>query len=81
MGTHDLRDHLKKIDRQIFDLIAERVARCQEAKEQDEETFDAESQTDTIAEWEEMADEKGWNLSTVNRIAKGILDVCKSGND
>lgn len=77
-ASGDLRDHLEKIDRQIIELLGERIDACEEAAEEEEEGLSGESVVDMVAEWEEIADEKGWNVPAMGRIARGISDVCKA---
>jgi chorismate mutase len=76
--SHDLRDQIDKIDQQMIDLIAERIELCQDASDEEDDIFGPEYQADVIAEWEEIADEKGWNITAMGKICRGLLELCKN---
>jgi len=75
--THDIRDQIEKIDEQIVDLLAQRVTLMQESLE-DEEPLGPETDIDTIAQWEGMAEERDWNMTTMANICKWVLKLCRN---
>jgi hypothetical protein len=75
--THDLREQIARIDEQIVDLLAQRVSLYEEAMENAEDF--ASSDTDIVADWEAMADERGWSMTTMANICRWVQKLCKSG--
>jgi chorismate mutase len=77
----DLRDQLDKLDQQIIELLAERLDLVEEAQKNDEEGLSSSDVNDIVAEWEEIADEKAWNVPAMGRIARGVSDLCKPSGE
>ena len=78
--TGDVRDKIAQIDEELIQLLAERRALCQEAQEEDPDILGDEAQTDVHAQWDEAADEHGWNPPILARICKAIIDLCRSAD-
>jgi chorismate mutase len=76
--TQSLASQLHTIDRQIVELLAERVSLSREAMDEDSSVFSSSTQAETIADWEEMADEKGLNPGVVGLICKAAMKLCKA---
>ena len=74
---HDVRQSISKIDEEIIRLLSERVSLTQEILEEDPDVLSAEYQTDVVAQWDEAADEHGWNPAHLAKICRGILDLSK----
>lgn len=79
MSTHDVHQDLEKIDRQIIDLISERMDLYRVAMEEDEDGLSTDYTSAALADWEEAAEEKGWNAGLMAKVCRGIVDLCKSG--
>jgi chorismate mutase len=80
MSTHDIHQDIQKIDRQIVELIAERMDLYRLAIADDEEgVTTADHVSEALADWEEAAEEKGWNAGLMSKVCRGIVDLCKSG--
>lgn len=78
MSSHDVHEQLQKIDSQLIELIAERMDLYRLALEEDEEGM-KDHISEATAEWEEAAEEKGWNANLMARVCKGVVDLCRSG--
>lgn len=76
--TQSLASQLHTIDRQIVELLAERVSISREALDEDSNVFSASTQNEIIADWEEMADEKGLNPGVVGLIGRAAMKLCKA---
>lgn len=76
----DIHDHLQKIDHQIIDLIAERMDLYRVAIEEDEEGINSDHLAESLAVWEETAEEKGWNAGLMGKVCRGIVDLCRSAS-
>ena len=74
----DLQDRITKLDQQIADLLEELVGLYVEASEEDEAALSPEARLETVAEWEAIAEEKGWPVPPVHKIASGIFELGKS---
>lgn len=79
IATEDLTARLEKVDEEIIRLIAERVALCQEAAEEDPEALGGETWAEVHAHWDAAADEHGWNPSTTMKVVKPLNDLCRQG--
>lgn len=79
MSTHDVHDQLAKIDSQIIDLIGERMDLYRVALQEDEEGLGTDHLAEALAEWEEAAEEKGWNAGLMAKICRGVVELCRSG--
>ena len=75
----DIHDQLAKLDRQIIDLIGERMDLYRVALEEDEEGVGRDHTNESLAEWEEAAEEKGWSPGLMSKICRGIVEICRSG--
>ncbi|MFA6523115.1 MAG: hypothetical protein WCS85_01995 [Candidatus Peribacteraceae bacterium] len=78
--VHDVQDKIRMIDEELIRLLADRVALTQEMSEDDPEAISVEQQGDTVAFWDESADEHGWNPSILVRICRGILELCRQAD-
>lgn len=76
--SHDLQEQLSKVDQKIIELLAERIALSKEALEEDEEALSSDYAADTVGEWEAAADERGWNLHTIGKVCRSIVEHCKA---
>ena len=77
----DLSTQLTKIDEQLIDLLSERVNFCQKALEEDEHAFGSAAQAETIALWEEAADERGLSPSVMNHLCKLVMKLSQSAEE
>lgn len=73
----DIHDQLIKLDHQIMDLVAQRMDLYRIAMEEDEEGFNRDHLGESLAEWEEVAEEKGWNAGLMSKVCRGIVDLCR----
>ncbi len=73
----DLLSRLEKIDRQIANLLEERIALTQLAQEEDEEAMSAGQQAGILAQWAEIADEKEWDPAATHRLGQTINQFCR----
>jgi hypothetical protein len=78
MSTHDIHEQLAKVDRQIIDLVGERMDLYRLALEEDEEGMGTDHLGASLAEWEEAAEEKGWNPGLMSKICRGVVDICRN---
>lgn len=74
----NIASQLHALDRQLIDLLAERVTLCRRAVEEDEAAFDAATQAEMLGDWQEMADEKGLSVGATTVICKGIFKLCQA---
>ncbi|TSC57892.1 MAG: hypothetical protein Greene041619_897 [Candidatus Peregrinibacteria bacterium Greene0416_19] len=79
--SHHLLDQIQKIDQQIINLLEQRVKYCQEAAEEDERALSPEYLMEFMEEWNAAAEEKGWNIGIMNRIGKGVNELCRSAGE
>lgn len=79
LSMSDIHDQLAKLDRQIIDLIGERMDLYRVALEEDEDGVARDHIGESLAEWEEAAEEKGWSPGLMSKICRGIVEICRSG--
>lgn len=77
----NLAERIESIDRQIADLIAERMGLFQDAVDEDEEALSTDNLTSVLEMWDEMADELGWSPPIAQRTCKALNDLCKAGEE
>jgi hypothetical protein len=77
--THDIREQIQKLDEQIVSLLEERLSLYGDMKEDEDDESD--SMGSTVAEWEEMADERGWNAVVMGKIGRVVEELCKSATE
>ncbi len=77
----DLQERLEKIDRQLADLLVERMGVFQDAVEEDEEALSAENLASVLEQWDELADELGWSPALAQRACRALNDLCKAGEE
>ncbi len=79
LSMSDIHDQLAKLDRQIIDLVGERMDLYRVALEEDEDGTGRDHLGESLAEWEEAAEEKGWSPGLMSKICRGIVEICRSG--
>lgn len=77
----ELQARLESIDRQIADLIAERMGLFQDAIDEDEEALSNDNLGSVVEMWDELADELGWSPPLTQRACKALNDLCKAGEE
>jgi chorismate mutase len=78
--AHDITQKIEKIDTEIIQLLAERVSLYQEASEEDPDALSIEQAADSQAQWDEAADEHGWNPAILMKICRGVLELCRQAD-